>query len=83
MPYPCAPHSTCASGMCSFLPGDYRDHPFMDLIVRSWPSRSYKTRPRVSVIVDNGSDHCGQEVVKRARHAWPNAVMIHTSVHAS
>jgi hypothetical protein len=33
--------------------------------------------------VDNGSDHRGQAAVKRLRDAWPNAIMIHTPVHAS
>ena len=35
------------------------------------------------VIVDNGSDHRGQAAIKRLRDAWPNAIMIHTPVHAS
>ena len=43
----------------------------------------YKHAPRVLVIVDNGSDHRGQAAVNRLRDAWPNAIMIHTPVHAS
>ena len=35
------------------------------------------------VIVDNGSDHRGQAAVRRLHDAWPNAIMIHTPVHAS
>jgi hypothetical protein len=37
----------------------------------------------VFVIVDNGSDHRGKKAARRLRAAWPNAIMIHTPVHAS
>ncbi len=43
----------------------------------------YKDAPRVFVIVDNGSDHRGQAAISRLREAHPNAIMIHTPVHAS
>jgi hypothetical protein len=43
----------------------------------------YKDAPRVFVIVDNGSDHRGQAAADRLRKAHPNAIMIHTPVHAS
>src|SRR5215472_7581134 len=39
--------------------------------------------PRVFVIVDNGSDHRGTKAIRRLRGAYPNAIMIHTPVHAS
>ena len=35
------------------------------------------------VVVDNGSDHRGKKAAGRLRKAHPNAVMIHTPVHAS
>ena len=35
------------------------------------------------VIVDNGSDHRGQAAITRLARAYPNAIMIHTPVHAS
>jgi len=57
--------------------------PFMDLIGKVMSLPEYKDAPRVFVIVDNGSDHRGQAAVKRLRDAWPNAIMIHTPVHAS
>ncbi|HEY3647527.1 MAG TPA: IS630 family transposase [Streptosporangiaceae bacterium] len=57
--------------------------PFMDLIGQVMNRPEYKDAPRVFVIVDNGSDHRGQTAVRRLRDAWPNAVMIHTPVHAS
>jgi hypothetical protein len=43
----------------------------------------YKDAPRVFVIVDNGSDHRGQAAIRRLAKAHPNAIMIHTPVHAS
>jgi transposase len=57
--------------------------PFMDLMTQVMSKQPYKDAPRVFVIVDNGSDHRGQAAVKRLRDAWPNAIMIHTPVHAS
>ena len=38
---------------------------------------------RVFWIVDNGSSHRGQSAVKRLEAQYPNAVMVHTPVHAS
>jgi transposase len=43
----------------------------------------YKNAPRVFVVVDNGSDHRGKAAIERLRKAHPNAVMVHTPVHAS
>jgi transposase len=57
--------------------------PFMDLIGQVMSLPEYKDAPRVFVIVDNGSDHRGQAAVRRLHDAWPNAIMIHTPVHAS
>jgi transposase len=57
--------------------------PFMDLIGQVMSVPQYKDAPRVFVIVDNGSDHRGQAAAKRLHDAWPNAIMIHTPVHAS
>jgi transposase len=57
--------------------------PFMDLMSQVMNLPEYQGAPRVFVIVDNGSDHRGQAAVRRLRDAWPNAVMIHTPVHAS
>ena len=43
----------------------------------------YKNAPRVFVIVDNGSDHRGRPAISRLARAHPNAIMIHTPLHAS
>ena len=57
--------------------------PFMDLMSQVMPLPEYRDAPRVSVIADNGSHHRGQAAIRRLRDAWPNAIMIHTPVHAS
>jgi hypothetical protein len=57
--------------------------PFMDLIGQVMNRPEYKDAPPVFVIVDNGSDHRGQTAAGRLRDAHPNAIMIHTPVHAS
>jgi transposase len=57
--------------------------PFMDLIGQVMNRPEYKDAPRVFVIVDNGSDHRGQTAADRLRDVHPNAIMIHTPVHAS
>ena len=57
--------------------------PFMDLAGQVMARPEYKNAPRVFVIVDNGSDHRGQAAIDRLREAHPNAIMIHTPVHAS
>jgi transposase len=57
--------------------------PFMDLAGQVMQRPEYRDAPRVFVIVDNGSDHRGRTAVDRLRKAHPNAVMIHTPLHAS
>ncbi len=57
--------------------------PFMDLAGQVMTRPEYKNAPRVFIIVDNGSDHRGQAAIDRLRKAHPNAIMIHTPVHAS
>jgi transposase len=57
--------------------------PFMDLMGTVMEKPEYKNAPRVFVVVDNGSDHRGAKAAERLRKAHPNAVMIHTPVHAS
>src|SRR6266487_2135768 len=57
--------------------------PFMALMGQVMTQQPYKDAPRVFVIVDNGSDHRGKKAARRLRAAYPNAIMIHTPVHAS
>jgi transposase len=57
--------------------------PFMDLVGQVMARPEYRDAPRVFVVVDNGSDHRGKKAADRLRKAHPNAVMVHTPVHAS
>jgi transposase len=57
--------------------------PFTDLMGQVLARPEYKNAPRVFVIVDNGSDHRGQKAIARLAAAHPNAIMIHTPLHAS
>jgi transposase len=57
--------------------------PFMDLAGQVMARSEYKSAPRVFVIVDNGSDHRGLAAITRLASAHPNAIMIHTPLHAS
>ena len=57
--------------------------PFMNLVAQVMTQPEYRDAPRVFVIVDNGSDHRGKTAAERLRKAHPNAIMIHTPVHAS
>ena len=57
--------------------------PFMDLVSQVMARPQYHNAPRVFVIADNGSDHRGQAATRRLAQAHPNAIMIHTPLHAS
>src|SRR6266496_793455 len=56
---------------------------FMAVMGQVMAQQPYRSAPRVFVIVDNGSDHRGKKAARRLRAAHPNAIMIHTPVHAS
>ena len=56
---------------------------FMALMGQVMSAEPYNSASRVFVIVDNGSDHRGKKAARRLRGAYPNAIMIHTPVHAS
>jgi hypothetical protein len=43
----------------------------------------YRSAHRVFWIMDNCSAHRGQKAVQRIRLQWPNAVLVHTPIHAS
>ena len=83
-PWPCWPPWTCAPGRCSPpTPATTGIAPFMDLMGQVMSAEPYASAPRVFVIVDNGSDHRGQAAIGGCANAYPNAIMIHTPVHAS
>ncbi|MFI1369739.1 IS630 family transposase [Streptomyces griseochromogenes] len=57
--------------------------PFMALVTQVMSQQPYASAKRVFWIVDNGSSHRGQKAAARLTAAFPNAVMVHTPVHAS
>ncbi|MGX4695210.1 IS630 family transposase [Streptomyces sp. JNUCC 63] len=57
--------------------------PFMALVAQVMSTEPYASAKRVFWIVDNGSSHRGQKAADRLTAAFPNAVMVHTPVHAS
>ncbi|MFE7113068.1 IS630 family transposase [Streptomyces sp. NPDC057575] len=57
--------------------------PFMNLVTQIMSQEPYASAKRVFWIVDNGSSHRGQTAIDRLTAAFPNAVMVHTPVHAS
>jgi transposase len=57
--------------------------PFSRLVAQVMEHEPYKSADRVFWIVDNGSSHRGQAAIHRLAQQYPNAVMVHTPVHAS
>ncbi|MEU9125748.1 IS630 family transposase [Streptomyces sp. NPDC048506] len=57
--------------------------PFMNLITQVMNTGPYASARRVFWIVDNGSSRRGKKAIDRLNRAFPNAVMVHTPVHAS
>jgi hypothetical protein len=57
--------------------------PFMALVEQVMTTQPYASAKRVFWIVDNGSSHRGQAAIDRLARRFPNAVMVHTPVHAS
>lgn len=56
---------------------------FGRLVEQVMQQEPYCHADRVFWIVDNGSSHRGQSAVKRLEEQYPNAIMVHTPVHAS
>ena len=67
-------------GLCKTSTGidSYRE--LVDLVMRQEP---YRSADRVFWITDNGSSHRGQTSIDRLKSWYPNAVQVHTPVHAS
>jgi hypothetical protein len=55
----------------------------MALVEQVMTTEPYASAKRVLWIVDNGSSHRGQAAIDRLAMRFPNAVMVHTPVHAS
>ncbi|HEY8820955.1 MAG TPA: IS630 family transposase [Dermatophilaceae bacterium] len=57
--------------------------PFTALVEQVMTQDPYASADRVFWVVDNGSSHRGQKAIDRLTEQFPNAVMVHTPVHAS
>ncbi|WP_445075243.1 IS630 family transposase [Streptomyces sp. SAS_267] len=57
--------------------------PFMALVDQVMTQEPYASAKRVFWVVDNGSSHRGKKAADRLRAAYPNAVLVHTPLHAS
>ena len=57
--------------------------PFTALVSQVMTREPYASAKRVFWVVDNGSSHRGQPAIDRLAEQFPNAVMLHTPVHAS
>ena len=56
---------------------------FTNLVTQIMTREPYASADRVFWIVDNGSSHRGQAAIDRLAEQYPNAIMVHTPVHAS
>lgn len=57
--------------------------PFHRLVNQVMSREPYRSARRVFWIADNGSSHRGQTSIRRLSEWYPNAVLVHTPVHAS
>jgi DDE superfamily endonuclease len=57
--------------------------PFGRLVEQVMRQPAYARAARVFWVVDNGSSHRGEASARRLVQAYPNAVLVHTPVHAS
>jgi hypothetical protein len=73
-------HQARVFGRCAASTGIV---PFMALVEQVMTCEPYASAKRVFWVVDNGSSHRGQAAVDRLAARFPNAVMVHTPVHAS
>lgn len=73
-------HAARVFGRCAASTGI---GPFMALVEQVMTTEPYASAKRVFWIVDNGSSHRGQAAIDRLARRFPNAVMVHTPVHAS
>ncbi len=73
-------HRAKLFGICEETTGIEPFHKLVDLVMEQEPYRSAR---RVFWITDNGSSHRGESSVQRLSEWYPNAILIHTPIHAS
>jgi DDE superfamily endonuclease len=67
-------------GLCRDSTGIASFRDLVDLVMRQQPYRSAR---RVFWVTDNGSSHRGQPSINRLKQWYPNAIQVHTPIHAS
>jgi hypothetical protein len=67
-------------GLCAKSTGIEVYHRLVDLVMQQEP---YRSASRVFWVTDNGSSHRGQTSIDRLSKWYPNAIQVHTPVHAS
>ena len=73
-------HQAQIFGRCEATTGI---EPFTALVEQVMTAEPYASADRVFWVVDNGSSHRGQKAIDRLAEQFPNAIMVHTPVHAS
>jgi hypothetical protein len=73
-------HQAQIFGRCEATTGI---EPFTALVEQVMAQEPYASADRVFWVVDNGSSHRGQKAIDRLAEQFPNAMMVHTPVHAS
>lgn len=73
-------HHARIFGLCRPASGIDSFHDLVNLVMRHSP---YQSAQRVFWITDNGSSHRGQSSIDRLKSWYPNAILVHTPVHAS
>ena len=73
-------HRAKIHGRCDATTGI---EPFTALVAQVMTQEPYASADRVFWVVDSGSSHRGQKATDRLAEQFPNAVMVHTPVHAS
>ena len=67
-------------GLCRHTTGIDSFHDLVDEVMTQTP---YQRAKRVFWITDNGSSHRGQTSIDRLKKWYPNAILVHTPIHAS
>lgn len=73
-------HRAKVFGICTPTTGIDPFHKLVDLVMSQEPYRSAR---RVFWVTDNGSSHRGKSSSRRLKKWYPNAIQVHTPVHAS
>jgi len=73
-------HRAKLFGRCESSTGIEPFHRLVDLVMSQEP---YRSATRVFWVTDNGSSHRGNASIARLHRWYPNAILVHTPVHAS